>query len=138
MRTVFALRLGQSKAIYDALNALSSTAALRSRLNAAQQRLLSITLTDYRNNGVGLPPAERARMKTIAMKLQKLSTNYTNNVMDATKVKRAGAAAALARSYVVLQSLHRCKHAVVLKQVRQCARLYQATAPCRYVGGEGT
>eukprot|EP00882_Tetradesmus_deserticola_P013581 GHRQ01014418.1.p1 GENE.GHRQ01014418.1~~GHRQ01014418.1.p1 ORF type:complete len:626 (+),score=219.37 GHRQ01014418.1:345-2222(+) len=85
MRTLFALRLGQSKAIYDALNALSSTAALRSRLNAAQQRLLSITLTDYRNNGVGLPPAERARMKTIAMKLQKLSTNYTNNVMDATK-----------------------------------------------------
>jgi oligopeptidase A len=89
MRTAFELRLGQSKAIYDALNALNNTAALRSQLNDAQLRLLTMTLRDYRNSGVGLPPAQRARFNGIINKLQQLSTNYTNNVLDSTKVRQA-------------------------------------------------
>lgn len=86
LRTTFELRLGQSRAIYIALNALNNTAALRSKLNGAQLRLLSMTLRDYRNNGVGLPPAKRARFNAIINKLQQLSTNYTNNILDSTKV----------------------------------------------------
>lgn len=85
MRTTFELRLGQSKAIYDALTALNNTAALRSQLSGAQLRLLDMTLRDYRNSGVGLPPAQRARFNSIIKTLQQLSTNYTNNILDSTK-----------------------------------------------------
>jgi hypothetical protein len=95
MRIAFELRLGQSKTIYDALNALNAT-ALRSTLNDGQLRLLSMTLTDYRNSGVGLAPAQRARFNTIINQLQQLSTNYTNNVLDSTKVTTATTAAAAA------------------------------------------
>jgi oligopeptidase A len=93
MRTAFELRLGQSKPIYDALSAVNNTAALRSKLNDGQLRLLSMTLRDYRNNGVGLAPAQRARFNALINKLQQLSTNYTNNILDSTKVKTATAAA---------------------------------------------
>lgn len=89
MRTTFELRLGQSKAIYDALTALNNTAALRSQLSGAQLRLLDMTLRDYRNSGVGLPPAQRARFNSIIKTLQQLSTNYTNNILDSTKVRQA-------------------------------------------------
>ncbi|KAF6262552.1 oligopeptidase A [Scenedesmus sp. NREL 46B-D3] len=85
IRTAFELRVGQSKAIYDALDALSNTAGLRSQLNDAQLRLLSSTLRDYRNNGVGLTQPQRARFNKIINKLQQLSTNYTNNILDSTK-----------------------------------------------------
>jgi oligopeptidase A len=93
MRTAFELRLSQSKPIYDALNAVNNTASLRSKLNEGQLRLLSMNLRDYRNSGVGLAPAQRARFNALVNKLQQLSTNYTNNILDSTKVRPATAAA---------------------------------------------
>lgn len=89
-RVAFELRLGQSKAIYNALNALDTVPALNSKLSPRQQRLLKLTLRDYRNSGVGLDLEKRKRFNAIMDRLQKLSTNYNNNILDDTKVRTDG------------------------------------------------
>ncbi|OZJ04245.1 hypothetical protein BZG36_02488 [Bifiguratus adelaidae] len=80
------LRMNQSQAKYEALQGLKQSAEWTS-LDAAQQRIVDLTLHDMTLAGVGLPDGtpEKKRYNEIKERLSQLSTKFSNNVLDATK-----------------------------------------------------
>ncbi len=79
------LRAGQSRPVYEALDALRKDNAQWSALSAGQQRAVELRLRDMEHAGVGLPEDKRERYNEIARELSKLSTDFSNHVLDATK-----------------------------------------------------
>jgi oligopeptidase A len=84
-RVAFELRLGQSKPVYEAVKYLNNTPAVADQLSPEERRLVQITLEDAMDSGVGLPADKKKRFNEIVNILQKLTLNYSNNVLDATK-----------------------------------------------------
>lgn len=82
--TNFYLRLGQSAAVYHALSTLESGPAFQ-KLTPPQQRAVQLRLRDARHSGVALEGAARERFNEIARELTRLSTEFSNNVLDATR-----------------------------------------------------
>jgi oligopeptidase A len=54
-------------------------------LDEAQQRIVSSSLRDMNNEGVGLNGLFKEVFNKNAMELAELSTKFTNNVLDSTK-----------------------------------------------------
>lgn len=79
------LRAGQSRPVYEALDALRKNAGQWDGLSAGQQRAVILRLRDMEHAGVGLAPEKRERYNEIARELSKLSTDFSNHVLDATK-----------------------------------------------------
>jgi oligopeptidase A len=80
----FFLRLGQSQAIYQGLQALRESAAWAD-LGSAQQRIVDSLIRDARLAGVGLQGEQRQRFNAIQQELAELGTQFSNRVLDATK-----------------------------------------------------
>jgi oligopeptidase A len=80
----FSLRLGQSQAVYQGLQALQTSPAW-SALDPAQQRIVAKLLQDAELAGVGLQGETRARFNAMQQELAELSTQFSNRVLDATK-----------------------------------------------------
>jgi oligopeptidase A len=81
---LFALRLAQSRPIYEALVALSKGAEF-ARLEPAQRRIVTLLIRDARLAGVGLEGAALERYRAIATELAEHQTAFSNHVLDATK-----------------------------------------------------
>jgi len=64
----FELRLGQSRALYDALTAINQGAGW-AKLSATQQRVVLLQLRDLELGGVALSPKHRARYNEIQQEL---------------------------------------------------------------------
>ena len=79
------LRVGQSRPVYDALVALQGDADAWSALTPAQRRAVECEVRDAKLAGVALDGAEKERYNEIAKELSALSTEFSNNVLDATK-----------------------------------------------------
>lgn len=79
----FSLKMTQSRPIYDAMRRLRDGSGWET-LNGAQRRILESRLLDAELSGIGLPDAERARFNEIKQKLSKISTEFSNHVLDAT------------------------------------------------------
>ena len=80
----FSMRLGQSLAIYQGLKALKAGPAWSS-CDPAQQRIVDSLIRDAELAGVGLQGQERERFNEIQQELARLSTAFSNHVLDATK-----------------------------------------------------
>ena len=80
----FSMRLGQSLAIYQGLKAFKAGPAWSS-CDLAQQRIVDSLSRDAELAGVGLPGQERERFNEIQQELARLSTAFSNHVLDATK-----------------------------------------------------
>jgi oligopeptidase A len=80
----FSMRLGQSPAIYQSLTALKASPAWSS-YDPAQQRIVDSLIRDAELAGVGLQGQERERFNEIQQELARLSTAFSNHVLDATK-----------------------------------------------------
>ncbi len=78
------LRGSQSRPIYDALVALRESDGFES-LSGARKRVLEKDIQAAELNGVGLDGAEKERFNVIANALSKLTTEFTNHMLDATK-----------------------------------------------------
>jgi len=76
----FSIRMGQSKAIYDKLVALQAT-----ELTEAQKRVVDALVLQAEHSGVGLDGDARKRFNAIQQELAQLSTDFGNNLLDATK-----------------------------------------------------
>lgn len=76
----FSIRMGQSKAIYEKLVALQAT-----ELTEAQQRVVDALVLQAEHSGVGLGGDDRKRFNAIQQELAQLSTDFGNNLLDATK-----------------------------------------------------
>lgn len=78
----FGMRVGQSRPLFDALEALAADAAA---LSPAQRRSVERRLRGMRAAGVGLDGDDRARFTAIMERLSELGTRFSNNVLDATR-----------------------------------------------------
>jgi len=78
------MRVSQSEPMYRALRALRDGAEW-SRLDVAQQRIVSAAIRDADLSGVGLTGASKERFEQIELELAELSTKFSNNILDATK-----------------------------------------------------
>lgn len=80
----FGLRVRQSEPVYRALKALRGSDAWP-RLDEAQRRIVEKKLLAAELAGIGLGPEPRRRFNEMARELSKLSSDFSNHVLDATK-----------------------------------------------------
>jgi len=83
-------RFSQSKPLYDALSSIqqqweSEESSEVSFLNQQKRRAVENSLLGMKLGGVGLEGAEKERFNEIKQRLAKLSTTFSNNVLDDTK-----------------------------------------------------
>jgi len=79
-------KLSQSATVYKALETVNAASKAGSEsLDEAQARILDSSLMSMKLSGVGLEGAEKERFNAIRLELGDLSTQYSNNVLDATK-----------------------------------------------------
>ncbi len=75
--------LGQNEALFEAYRSLSESREFAS-LDPAQQKIIEDALRDFKLSGVALPPAQKARYKEIAQELSRLTSQFQDNLLDAT------------------------------------------------------
>eukprot|EP00292_Cryptomonas_paramecium_P006188 CAMPEP_0113709802 /NCGR_PEP_ID=MMETSP0038_2-20120614/29785_1 /TAXON_ID=2898 /ORGANISM="Cryptomonas paramecium" /LENGTH=393 /DNA_ID=CAMNT_0000635751 /DNA_START=171 /DNA_END=1349 /DNA_ORIENTATION=- /assembly_acc=CAM_ASM_000170 len=78
------LKLSQSVPIFQALKAIRSSSSWDS-LPESQRRIIESEIQEAELSGVGLRGAEKLRFNEIETELAKLSTQFSNNLLDATK-----------------------------------------------------
>lgn len=81
--TDHAIELGQNRALYAAVQALADDPSFAG-LSRPQQVLVEHALRDFRLSGVALEEPARSRYREIGVALSKLSTEFSNAVLDAT------------------------------------------------------
>jgi oligopeptidase A len=83
----FSMRLAQSRALFDGLQALRAAPGFAA-LDRGQQRVVEVLIRDATLSGVGLEGAARERFNAIQTELAELATRFANHVLDATKAFR--------------------------------------------------
>ncbi len=81
----FSMRIGQSRPIYDGLVAIKSGGEW-SKLDATQRRILECLIRDAEHSGVGLEGDAKRRFNEIQQELAETATNFSNHVLDGTKI----------------------------------------------------
>ncbi|MGN6237073.1 M3 family metallopeptidase [Dyella sp.] len=81
--TDHALELGQNRDLYAAVQALADAPDFAA-LPRAERSLVEHALRDFRLSGVALEEPSRGRFREIGVALSKLSTEFSNAVLDAT------------------------------------------------------
>ena len=79
----YGTELGQNKGLYNAYLSLSQSNEF-SQLTVAQQRIVELTLRDFRLSGIALEESAQKKYKDIQKKLSKLQTQFEENLLDAT------------------------------------------------------
>ena len=80
----FSLQLRQSEALYEKLVALRDSSQWP-EFNGAQQRIITRMIQSAEQSGISLTGNDRERFNAIEQTLTQLSTDYSNNVLDATR-----------------------------------------------------
>lgn len=75
--------VGQHAELFKAYENLSKSSQFDS-LNAAQQKVITNALRDFKLSGIDLPPEQQKRYGEIQSRLSDLSSQFSNNVLDAT------------------------------------------------------
>ena len=75
--------VGQHKPLYQAYKQLKQSEHYNT-LSKAQKKVINNALRDFDLSGIGLPDDKQKRYGEIVAKLSELSSQYSNNVLDAT------------------------------------------------------
>ncbi|OCH09517.1 oligopeptidase A [Aliivibrio fischeri] len=75
--------VGQHKGLYEAYKSIKESEAFAS-LSQAQQKTIIDELRDFDLSGIGLPADQQKRYGEISKRTSELSSNFSNNVLDAT------------------------------------------------------
>lgn len=81
--TEYGTELGQNEALFRAYQKLAESDL--SNLNTAQQQTIEHALRDFKLAGVSLNKEDKVRFGEIKSRLSELSTQFSNNVMDANQ-----------------------------------------------------
>ncbi len=81
--TIFHTELDQSKPRFEAMQTIANSADFKS-LSAAQQRIVENSLRDFRLAGIDLDDEKRAQYRELVRELSQLSTQFQQNLQDAT------------------------------------------------------
>ncbi len=76
--------LGQNLTLFEKYKALAASAGY-GELSATRQRIIDHEIRDFRLSGAELGKQDKARFAQIQAELARLSTRFSENVMDATK-----------------------------------------------------
>lgn len=80
----YGTEIGQNRDLYEAYRSIVDGDGFAA-LDAAQQKTLNDALRDFRLSGVDLPPEKQQRYKEISKRLSELSSQFQDNVLDATQ-----------------------------------------------------
>lgn len=80
----FSLQLRQSESIYKKLVALRDSSQW-SGFSSAQQRIITRMIQNAEQSGISLTGKDRDRFNEIEQELTQLSTDFSNNLLDATR-----------------------------------------------------
>ena len=83
--TKYTTKPQQSVPLYRAFRALKDDAQAWQQFTPAQRRVVELELRDFVLGGVALEGADKEEYNSIQQELAKLSTKFSNNVLDATK-----------------------------------------------------
>ncbi|MDG2957635.1 oligopeptidase A [Exercitatus varius] len=75
--------VGQHQGLYNAYVALKNGAEYEN-YDVAQKKAIENSLRDFKLSGISLPPEQQKRYGEIASRLSELSSQFSNNVLDAT------------------------------------------------------
>lgn len=75
--------VGQHKGLYEAYKSIKESEAFAT-LSQAQQKTMVDELRDFELSGIGLPADQQKRYGDISKRTSELSSNFSNNVLDAT------------------------------------------------------
>jgi len=78
-------RVAQSEPLHAAFKALKANHLKFNNLTIAQKRVVELELQGFELGGIGLSGAARVEFNNISRRLSKLSTSYSENVLDSTK-----------------------------------------------------
>jgi oligopeptidase A len=81
--SAFWSELAMNDALYEAMRTLSETDAA-AELPPTEKRFLKKTLEDFRRHGAELCPEDKAKLRAIEIELAKLTTEFSQNVLDET------------------------------------------------------
>ncbi|QDO99921.1 oligopeptidase A [Thalassotalea sp. PS06] len=76
--------VGQHLGLYQAYEAFSQSEEFAA-LNAAQKKVVTNALRDFKLSGIGLPAEQQKRYGEIQTRLSELSSQFSNNLLDATQ-----------------------------------------------------
>jgi oligopeptidase A len=79
-------RMGQSVPVYTALKSIREDVVQWSALDTAQRRIVLAALRSMETSGIGLSGEKRTRFNKLKLEAAELSTKFSNNVLDSTKV----------------------------------------------------
>lgn len=82
--TDYSTEFSQNEALYKAYQQLADSKEF-AQLTQAQQQTINNALRDFRLGGVALNDADKKRFGDIQKRLSELSTQFSNNVLDATQ-----------------------------------------------------
>lgn len=84
----FLVAVAARKELYQAVKAYVEGAGQKEALDAQDQRLLAITLRDFKRNGLELKDEQREQLVKIRQRLAELSTQYSRNMdEDASSIE---------------------------------------------------
>lgn len=75
--------MGQNDALYAAFKQIRQSDAYE-ELTEAQQKIINNALRDFRLSGIELDAGDQDRFKTICQELSKLSSTFSENILDAS------------------------------------------------------
>ena len=81
--SAYATEMGQNERLYQAFKQIAEGDEF-GRLNHAQQTLLENSLRDFHLSGIALPPEQKRRFKEKKQKLARLTSKFSENLLDAT------------------------------------------------------
>jgi len=79
----YGTEMGQHEGLYQAFRQIADGDEMKA-LDTAQQKVINNALRDFRLSGIELDQDARDRYKEIQQKLSRLSSQYSDNVLDAT------------------------------------------------------
>ncbi|HEY4012282.1 MAG TPA: M3 family metallopeptidase [Polyangiaceae bacterium] len=82
--TAYRVELSQDESLFKAYGKAAASPAFAS-WSPSRKKVIRDALRDFKLAGIGLPPAEKARFKEIALKLSELQSKFEENVIDSVQ-----------------------------------------------------
>lgn len=79
-------KMGQSQALFNAMTALKKRNSIWQDLDETQKRIVNSAIRQMESSGVGLKPELREKFNQLQLEAAELSTKFSNNVLDSTKL----------------------------------------------------
>ncbi len=82
--TEYGVELSQNEALFRAYESIAASAEFAG-FSAARKKVVADALRDFRLSGIALPAAQKARYKTLSLRLSELQAKFEENVMDSAQ-----------------------------------------------------